>query len=212
MRSASRDVRRPNTPASPRRRWRPSWSHGARAGRGALHTALTQLAEQDPLISVRQDELRGGALACRCSVRSRRRSSRRPWRTDFGVEVAFRETTTICIERPVGAGAAFELIDVDPNPFLATVGLRVDPAPVGAGVEFRLEVELGSMPYSFFAAVEETVRTTLLQGLDGWEITGLHGDDDALRLLPRGRVTCTAPSTRACPARPVTSATSPRSS
>ena len=31
----------------------------------------------------------------------------------------------------------------DPNPFLATVGLRVEPAPVGAGVAFRLEVELG---------------------------------------------------------------------
>ena len=59
--------------------------------------------------------------------------------------------TTICIERPAGSGAAFEIIERrTPNPFLATVGLRVDPAPVGAGVVFRLEVELGSMPYAFF--------------------------------------------------------------
>ena len=54
---------------------------------------------------------------------------------EFGLDVTFRETTTICIERP--AGAAFEIIAKEPNPFLATVGLRVEPAPVGAGVETR---------------------------------------------------------------------------
>ena len=153
------------------------------AGRGALHTALTLLAEQDPLISVRQDELRG-ELSVSLFGEVQKEVIEATLAADFGVEVAFRETTTICIERLVGSGAAFELIDVDPNPFLATVGLRVDPAPVGAGVEFRLEVELGSMPYSFFAAVEETVRTTLLQGLVRLGDPGLHGDDDALRLLP----------------------------
>ncbi len=90
---------------------------------------------------------------------------------DFGLQVRFRESTTICIERPVGSGAAFEVIGTDPNPFLATVGLRVDPAPPGGGVTFRLEVELGSMPSAFFTAVEETVREALGQGLCGWEVT-----------------------------------------
>jgi ribosomal protection tetracycline resistance protein len=91
--------------------------------------------------------------------------------TDFGLEVGFRETTTICVERPLGTGAAVETIRVPPNPFLATVGLRVDPAAVGSGVEFRLEVELGSMPLAFFRAVEDTVRETLQQGLFGWEVS-----------------------------------------
>jgi len=40
----------------------------------------------------------------------------------------------------------------------------VEPAAVGSGVEFRLEVELGAMPYAFFKAVEDTVRETLSQG------------------------------------------------
>jgi ribosomal protection tetracycline resistance protein len=73
--------------------------------------------------------------------------------------VTFRETTTICVERPAGNGAAYELMG-EGNPFLATVGLRVEPGPVGSGIEFRLEVELGSMPYAFFRTVEETVRAT----------------------------------------------------
>ena len=83
---------------------------------------------------------------------------------DFGVEAAFRETTTICLERPIGTGAAFEIIDTDSNPLLATVGLRVDPGPDGGGVTFGLEVELGSMPFAFFKAVEETVHATLRRG------------------------------------------------
>ena len=58
-----------------------------------------------------------------------------------------------------------------PNPFLATVGLLVEPGPIGSGVEFRPAVEvLGTMPLAFFKAVEETVRRTLHQGLNGWQV------------------------------------------
>jgi ribosomal protection tetracycline resistance protein len=38
-------------------------------------------------------------------------------------------------------------------------------------VTFQLEVELGSMPYAFFAAVQDTVTETLGQGLHGWQVT-----------------------------------------
>jgi ribosomal protection tetracycline resistance protein len=90
---------------------------------------------------------------------------------EFGIAVTFRETTTICIERPLGSGACVEMIAKPPNPFLATIGLRVDSAPVGTGIEFRLGIELGSMPYAFIRAVEETVHITLAQGLRGWQVT-----------------------------------------
>jgi hypothetical protein len=36
---------------------------------------------------------------------------------------------------------------------------------------FRLGVELGSMPFAYFVAVEETVRETLSQGIHGWQVT-----------------------------------------
>jgi ribosomal protection tetracycline resistance protein len=90
---------------------------------------------------------------------------------EYGVEATFSASTTICIERPAGSGAAFEIIDTPPNPFLATVGLRIDPAPADTGVRFRLEVELGSMPFAFFKAVEETVTEALRQGIHGWQVT-----------------------------------------
>jgi ribosomal protection tetracycline resistance protein len=140
------------------------------ADRGALHVALTQLAEQDPLIDLRQDDLRQ-EVSVSLYGEVQKEVVQATLADDYGIDVTFRETTTICIERPVGSGAAAEFIGRDANPFLATVGLRVDPAPVGAGVAYRLGVELGSMPYSFMKAVEDTVAEALRQGLHGWQVT-----------------------------------------
>ncbi|HYN92697.1 MAG TPA: translation factor GTPase family protein [Pilimelia sp.] len=140
------------------------------ADRGALHVALSQLAEQDPLINLRQDDERQ-EISVSLYGEVQKEVIEATLAADFGLGVTFRETTTICIERPTGVGAAAEFIGVPPNPFRATVGLRVEPAPVGAGVDFRLAVELGAMPLGYFTAVEETVRETLRQGLSGWQVT-----------------------------------------
>ncbi|MEV0090782.1 translation factor GTPase family protein [Streptomyces sp. NPDC050738] len=137
--------------------------------RAALHSALTQLAEQDPLINLRHDELRQ-EISVSLYGEVQKEVIGATLADEYGLEVTFRESTTICIERLDGTGAEFALIDKDPNPFLATVGLRVEPAPLNSGVEFSLEIELGSMPYAFFRAVEETVRETLQQGIHGWQI------------------------------------------
>ncbi|UQT56351.1 TetM/TetW/TetO/TetS family tetracycline resistance ribosomal protection protein [Streptomyces durmitorensis] len=142
----------------------------ARPGdRGALHLALAQLAEQDPLINLRQDDLRQEVYVSLYGE-VQKEVIEATLLDEYGIDVTFRETTTICVERVTGSGSAYEVIDTDSNPFLATVGLRVDPGPPDSGVEFRLEIELGSMPYAFFRAVEETVRETLLQGVHGWQV------------------------------------------
>jgi ribosomal protection tetracycline resistance protein len=136
---------------------------------GALHVALVQLAEQDPLINLREDGIRREILVSLYGE-VQKEVIQATLADDFGIAVTFRETTTICVERVNGTGAAVEVMKGEGNPFLATVGLRVEPAAPGSGVGFRLAVELGSMPYSFFKAVEETVRETLLQGLRGWPV------------------------------------------
>ncbi|WP_405553188.1 TetM/TetW/TetO/TetS family tetracycline resistance ribosomal protection protein [Streptomyces canus] len=136
----------------------------------SLHLALTQLAEQDPLIDLRHDEVRQ-ETSVSLYGEVQKEVVQATLAEEFGLDVTFRETTPLCIERPAGSGTAAEFIKKDANPFLATVGLRVDPAPVGSGVAFRLEVELGAMPYAFFKAVEDTVRETLHQGLEGWQVT-----------------------------------------
>jgi ribosomal protection tetracycline resistance protein len=143
-----------------------------RGDKGALHAALAQLAEQDPLINLRQDDLRD-EVHVSLYGEVQKEVIQATLAGGYGLDVTFRETTTICIERPAGAGEAFEVIGVEPNAFLATVGLRVEPAPVGSGLSFRLGVELGSMPIAFFRAVEETLHEALRQGLYGWDVTDL---------------------------------------
>ncbi|MEU6607735.1 translation factor GTPase family protein [Streptomyces shenzhenensis] len=143
---------------------------GPHTDRRALHVALTQLAEQDPLIGVRHDEVRR-ETSVSLYGEVQKEVVQATLADEYGLDVTFRETTVICVERPVGGGAAVEFNGKEGNPFLATVGLRVDAAPAGSGVSFRPAVELGSMPYAFFKAVEDTVRETLGQGLHGWRVT-----------------------------------------
>jgi ribosomal protection tetracycline resistance protein len=138
--------------------------------RGRLRVALDQLAEQDPLINVRQDDTRQ-EISVSLYGEVQKEVIQATLANDFDVDVGFRETTTICIERPLGAGAALELLGKAPNPFLATVGLRIEPAP-DAGVRYEVAREvLGTLPLAFFNAVEDTVHDSLRQGVHGWQVT-----------------------------------------
>jgi ribosomal protection tetracycline resistance protein len=142
------------------------------ADKGALHAALAQLAEQDPLINLRQDDVRSELLVSLYGE-VQKEVIQATLADEFGLDVGFQESTTICIERPVGTGAAVEVIGPAPNPFLAGVGLRVDPAPPGSGVAFGLGIELGALPFSFLKAVKETVHDALRQGIYGWQVTDI---------------------------------------
>jgi ribosomal protection tetracycline resistance protein len=148
-----------------------------RAEKGALHAALTQLAEQDPLINLRQDDRRQEMFVSLYGE-VQKEVIQDTLADEFGIEVTFSETTTICVERPTGVGAALETIGKDANPFVATIGLRVEPAPINSGIVFRLEVELGSIPLyvyktveDFGSSVEDYVTDTLHQGIYGWQVT-----------------------------------------
>ena len=147
------------------------------AQKAALRTALSQLAEQDPLISLRQDDLRQELLLSLYGE-VQKEVIEQTLSVDFGINVAFRETTTFCIERLVGTGAAFERLGRPPNPFLATIAVRVEPAAINRGIVFRLEVDVGSVPLyvyktvdAFRDSMEEYIRSTLQQGLLGWQVT-----------------------------------------
>ena len=145
------------------------------ADQAALHVALVQLAEQDPLINVRQSP---GELAVSLYGEVQKEVIQATLADDFGIEVTFRETTTICIERPVGSGQAAELLGAPGNPFPATLGLRVDPAPPGSGVAFRLDVDVRSVPMyvyktvgNFAAMMTQYVTMALREGPFGWRVT-----------------------------------------
>jgi ribosomal protection tetracycline resistance protein len=133
-----------------------------------LRAALEQLAEQDPLISLRQRN-EEGEISVRLYGDVQKEVIMETLARDFGVRVWFGLTRAICIERPVGAGAHAEIIGEAGNPFYATLGFRIESAIPGSGV--RYVRELGALPLAFYRATEETVHETLAQGLSGWEVT-----------------------------------------
>ena len=148
--------------------------------KGALYVALTQLADQDPLINVHQDDDRQ-EIYVSLYGEVQKEVIQATLGEEFGVEARFRETTPICIERPTGTGAAVELLPEarsPTTPFLATLGLRIEPGAAGSGVRFELDVKAASIPLhvyktveAFHEAMERTVLEALRQGMHGWEVT-----------------------------------------
>jgi len=139
------------------------------ADRPALHEALSRLAEQDPLINFRQNAARQELLLSLYGE-VQKEVIKVTLAAEFGIEVGFRETMTICAERLTGTGAAAEFMGEPANPFKATIGLRLSPATPGSGTRFQLEIERGALPAAFLTAIEETASETLAEGLYGWQV------------------------------------------
>jgi ribosomal protection tetracycline resistance protein len=145
--------------------------------RARLRSALTQLAEQDPLIDVQQDEvLHEDSVSLYGEVQ--KEVIEATLVEEYGLDVVFQEPRPIHVERPLGTGHAIEELRGEGNPFLATIGLRIEPAPPDSGVEFRLAVGAAVAPLylyktldSFAEHMERFVRDALREGLYGWQVT-----------------------------------------
>ena len=157
---------------------------------GSLRAALNQLAEQDPLIDVRQDDHRH-EIAVSLYGEVQKEVIGATLEREYGIAADFRETTTVCIERVAGAGEAEEVIRAkthtnitgrsspqSTNPFKATLALRIEPTAPGSGIELRADVEPRLVPLylfktseTFVAQMESFVREALEEGLAGWQVT-----------------------------------------
>lgn len=134
-----------------------------------LRTALEELAEQDPLISLRQRN-EEGEISIRLFGEVQKEVMQETLLAEYGIDVTFGPSQTICTERPIGTGEHIELMGENDNPIMATVGVRIEPGEPGSGIHYSVR-EMGSMPPAHYRAVEETIYETLTQGLSGWEVT-----------------------------------------
>jgi ribosomal protection tetracycline resistance protein len=158
---------------------------------GRLRVALNELAQQDPFINVRQDDERH-ELSVSLYGEVQKQVIGETLARDYGVEVDFHETTSICIERPITPAEDLEVISspskanisgksspLSTNPWPATVGLRLEPAAPGSGIAFRVDVtDVKLIPIriykdvpTFSAHMAGYVREALAEGLLGWQVT-----------------------------------------
>ncbi len=145
--------------------------------RACVRVVLEQLAEQDPLLNIRQDD-RHGEISVSLYGEVQKEVVQAMLMDDFGLDMTFREATPICIERPTATGEAVEILHAESNPFHATIGLRIEPAPIDSGIEFHAQVDHRSVPLfvyktaeSFGVHMDRYVRETLREGLFGWQVT-----------------------------------------
>jgi ribosomal protection tetracycline resistance protein len=157
---------------------------------GSLHAALVQLAEQDPLIDVRRDDA-SHEIWVSLYGEVQKEVIQANLLRDYRIAADFRETTTVCIERPARTAAAEEVIRAktktnitgrsspqSTNPFVATLAFMIEPAAFGSGVEFRADVApryiplyIFKTPDVFFGHMETYVHEALAEGLAGWQVT-----------------------------------------
>ena len=140
-----------------------------------LRVALAQLAEQDPLINVRDEPDRELTVSLYGEVQKEVLEA--TLASDYALDVEFRDTTPIYVERPVGTGDAIEILHAETNPFNASIGLRIEPAPAESGVRFELGVATRSIPLyvyktrdHFREQMERYVHDALREGLHGWQV------------------------------------------
>ncbi|WP_262056875.1 tetracycline resistance ribosomal protection protein Otr(A) [Streptomyces sp. STR69] len=136
----------------------------------ALRSALLVLADQDPLLHARPAA--SGATVLLLYGEVQKEVLAATLVQDFGVEADFEPSRVRFLERPAGTGEACdEWPWHDGTRYWATIGLRVEPGPRGSGGVFAYETQLGALPRAFHQAVEDTVHSTLLSGLDGAPVT-----------------------------------------
>ena len=137
---------------------------------------MNELAQQDPLIGVQQDE--DGTLSVSLYGEVQQQVLEATLTDDYGLDVEFRQPTIIYVERPRAPGEAVEILNTPTNPFDATIGLRIEPAGDGSGVEFRLDVPTRLIPLHLYKSRElfaddmrRSVGLALQEGPHGWRIT-----------------------------------------
>ena len=158
---------------------------------GSLRAALTQLAEQDPLIDVRQDDARH-EIAVSLYGEVQKEVIGATLERDYGIEADFRETTDrlhrTAGRRRRGRGGHLRedphehhrpQLAAEHEPVLGDAGApHRAGARSGPGVEFRSEVEPRLVPLYLFhtrrvftTQMEAYVREALAEGLAGWQVT-----------------------------------------
>ncbi len=173
--------------------------------RNRLRVALGQLAEQDPLINLRQDDERQEIYVSLYGA-VQKEVIQSTLAEDFNIAATFRETTMIYIERPLGSASALEVLQSDDHPFSATVGLHLAPGPTDSGIRFRRDFDPRRVPLYIYKTAErftdamtQYVVRVLDKGLYGWQVTDCVitmnecsyyvGDGPAKRVLPTPRTT-----------------------
>ncbi|WP_106767107.1 elongation factor G [Paenibacillus faecalis] len=137
-----------------------------------LFIILKSLSNADPNIHISKDPI-NNSIKLRIFGEIQKEFIHHTLEEDYNLQVQFGETSIVYIEKPIGEGRHIEKIGDSHNPFIATIGLKVEPSFDRKDFEYEILTEKGALPQAFYNAIEESIKLTLEQGLYGWEVKGI---------------------------------------
>ena len=140
--------------------------------RSKLIEALFELTEEDPFLDC---EINGdtGEIILKLFGNIQMEVIKSLLKNRYKIDTEFGELKTIYKERPKRNSKAVIHIEVPPNPYWASIGLSIEPLPIGSGLLYKTEVSYGYLNNSFQNAVKDAVEKACKEGLYGWEVTDL---------------------------------------
>lgn len=138
----------------------------------ALLKALTELSDEDPLLSCRFSKAEREILLSITGKIQLEVLTALLWER-YQLRAIFSPPSIIYKETPSQKGYGFEAYTM-PKPCWAVVKLLLEPLPQGSGVVF----DPGNVPnnrlfYRYQTHIEQSIKGSLSQGILGWEITDL---------------------------------------
>lgn len=138
----------------------------------ALLKALTELSDEDPLLSCRFSKAEREILLSITGKIQLEVLTALLWER-YKLKAVFSPPTIIYKETPSQKGYGFEAYTM-PKPCWAVVKFLLEPLPQGSGVVYDGgHVPSNKLFYRYQAHIEQSVKASLSQGLLGWEVTDL---------------------------------------
>lgn len=148
--------------------------------RSKLIDALMELTEEDPFLDYEIMDSTG-ELVLKIFGQVQMEVVEAVLKDRYGIEIEFGQVKTIYKERPKKRSEATIYMGPGPNPYWATIGLSIEPLPIGSGLVYETNISYGYLQRPFQMAVRDGVENACKEGLLGWELTDLkvvfiHGE------------------------------------
>lgn len=138
----------------------------------ALLKALTELSDEDPLLSCRFSKAEREILLSITGKIQLEVLTALLWER-YKLKAIFSPPTIIYKETPSQKGYGFEAYTM-PKPCWAVVKFLLEPLPQGSGVVYDGgHIPSNKLFYRYQAHIEQSVKASLSQGMLGWEVTDL---------------------------------------
>lgn len=153
----------------------------------ALRRAMDELCAADPLMRVHWSAATR-QLTCDVMGAIQLEILGALLRERFGLDVAFGPPKVVYKETVAAPGEGIAVYTM-PKPCWAILKFRVEPLPLGSGVQYACIASPARLPYRYRRQVEQTIPRALRQGMLGWEVTDVKltlvdGEDHPIHTHP----------------------------